>query len=152
MLRDATHYAQIIASAARAQPAHVPMPAPADHGARWVIHFWPHRDQPPWSPPDDQVSKEVRQVRVNHGRWVVDCPCGGAQLACRTDRRMFCVDCLHTANGGQWVTVAWPDDVEQIEALLESRPVGLQNWDPGETVGVLHAENALLRERDQVRS
>jgi hypothetical protein len=71
---------------------------------------------------------------VNHGRWIVECPCGGAQLASRTDKRFFCIDCGNVAFEGKWVHVEWPDEAEEIEAELDQRFYPKQrNWRPGQT-------------------
>jgi hypothetical protein len=120
-----------------------PAPAPADRGARWC----PALVNVPM--PDDARRGDAASalaVRVNHGRWVIDCPdCGGAQLACRTDPRFFCTDCGNAAVGGAWRPVRWPADAAGVEAALGARPLGLQNWTEDEPVGLLRAENAHLR-------
>lgn len=77
-------------------------------------------------------------ARVNHGRWIVDCPtegCVGAELASEV-RPFVCISCT----AGPYVIV-WPDERAEIEALLEPRPTEAQNWEPGETVEFLQAEN-----------
>lgn len=79
-------------------------------------------------------------ARVNHGRWIVECPqdrCGGAQLASQIDLRFVCVEC-----GAGPYKVVWPKTRAAIEEALEPRPEANRNWHPGETVKDLHAENA----------
>lgn len=71
---------------------------------------------------------------VNHGRWVADCPCGGAELIVENEP-MLCGSCAHSR------MVVWPADVEAIESMLEVRDDRNQNWQPGQTVEVLEAEN-----------
>jgi len=142
VLADATIYRDQAHTRYRTSPGSHPMPAPAERGARWV---GVHHDRP--LPDDSDVAPVELPVVVNHGRWVVRCPCGGAQHACRTDRRMFCVDCRNGHADGRWVLVRWPDNPEEIEQLLEGRPVELQNWDLSESAGMLRAENDLLVER-----
>lgn len=83
-------------------------------------------------------------VRVEHGRWLVDCPdCNGAQFASRKDLRFWCVDCRNAAVGGLWRRVAWPDDAEQAEQVLAARPLqATRNWRPGrEALDDLAREN-----------
>lgn len=70
---------------------------------------------------------------ANHGRWVADCPCGGAELV--GDGDMVCGSC------GLVHEVDWPEDRKRIEGLLRVRPALNQNWLPGETVEMLAAEN-----------
>jgi hypothetical protein len=125
-------------------------PEPPAKGATWVTRVgWNRTDVAPFTPPDDYVAgrEHAIRVRVNHGRWIAVCPCGGAQLACRTDHRMFCVDCLNAHVDGRWVPVIWPEDVGGVEDAMAVRPAVLQNWEPDETVAVLRAENTLLSAR-----
>lgn len=133
-------------------PSLPPIPAAPERGATWcVLAHWGNPDLDPFVPDDRHIAGKDRaiEVRVNHGRWIIDCPCGGAQLACRTDHRFFCVDCLNAWTSGAWVPVTWPADPDGIARQLASRPVELQNWEPGETVKVLRAENELLEARDE---
>lgn len=91
----------------------------------------------------DELAPDVAvHARVNHGRWVVDCPwCAGAQVASRTDRRFLCADCFNSTVQGRMVPVDWPAEHAEIEAELGRRPhAENQNWLPGETVGDLRAE------------
>jgi hypothetical protein len=79
-------------------------------------------------------------AEVNHGRWIVQCPCGGAQFTAPGIDRFFCVDCLNESVGGQWVAISWDGiDVGGIEAALVEREPVNQNW-LGETVGELREE------------
>jgi hypothetical protein len=88
-------------------------------------------------------------ARVNHGRWLVDCPyCSGAELADRDDPRFFCLSCYNAGAGGAWLPVQFPGGREGIEsALLERKQAETRNWVPGETVIDLLAQT-LERERD----
>lgn len=79
---------------------------------------------------------------ANHGRWVVACPdCNGAQFACPDDQRFMCNECANVAVSGLWRPVVWPKDRIKIEALLSARPESAKNWEPGETLAFLRAEN-----------
>jgi len=93
-------------------------------------------------PPEDKRSGLSVAAAVNDGRWVVLCPCGGAQLAARTDQRLWCAEC-HVDTG--WTIVIWPDEdtVAEAEALLSRRPdPRSRNWRPwAETIDDLRAEN-----------
>lgn len=104
-----------------------------------IRKHWTALDLPPW--PAIRASAFVGDiaVRVNHGRWIVDCPvegCSAAQLASDTDHRFVCVECA----AGPY-RVVWPEEREAIEQVLEGRPQPARNWEPGETVDDLHAEN-----------
>ena len=94
-------------------------------------------------PDDDQQTTDLLPVYANHGRWVVDCPCGSAQLASRDDPRFFCSECLNAWALGKWVGLEWPSAHEEIEGLLMQRPdIRTQNWNPSESVLALAIENA----------
>src|SRR5439155_17375452 len=67
---------------------------------------WHRRDVPQHVP--DAHSSKTLDAEVNKGRWIVRCPCNGAQLASKTDRRFFCVDCLNLWCSGKWARVRWP--------------------------------------------
>lgn len=99
--------------------------------------------QPLLEPPSDSEQSKTRLLAyVNHGRWVVDCPCGSAQLASRSDRRFWCVECHNAWASGKWVGVDWPQDEADVEALLLERPEEkTRNWQPTEDTMALVAEN-----------
>ena len=90
----------------------------------------------------EQVQGELA-TSVNHGRWIVDCPdCNGAQIASRMGL-FFCVDCGNVANRGCWYAVRFPTEQTVIDAVLLTRPPKNRNWQPGETLEQLRAENSL---------
>lgn len=86
--------------------------------------LWPLPTADTWGPPADAY--------LNHGRWLVDCECGSAQLTDPDDRRVFCPYC---GNGGTglWRPVTWPDDWEDIEAAVADVPTPRRNWTPPHT-------------------
>lgn len=93
-------------------------------------------------PTNETVQGTDLPVRVNHGRWVVDCPvCLSAQLASFTDPRFLCVTCGNVNVDGKWFRLAWPANAAAIEAALVIRPTENRNWSPGETVADLRREN-----------
>lgn len=80
-------------------------------------------------------------AEVNHGRWVVGCPwCPNAQLGDPTAPEFLCNECLNDGTG-KWVTVDYPDAVDDIEAVLAGRKrLENRNWRPGQSVGELQKE------------
>lgn len=80
------------------------------------------------------------QARLNHGRWLADCPvCNGAELVV-PGRPFRCQSKPCTAVA----EVVWPPAKTQaaIERLLALRPnPANRNWAPGETLKQLMAEN-----------
>lgn len=81
------------------------------------------------SPPTSDLLGPPVAAYHNHGRWVVDCECGSAQVTYPADRRVFCPFCV---NGGNsvWRPVVWPNDWQAIEASLAQAPVPERNWRP----------------------
>ena len=75
---------------------------------------------------------------LNHGRWVADCACNGAESV-RPDQNMKCGSC------GVVSEVKFPDpkDIEEAKRLLSKRPPARQNWNhhKGEPVDALLIEN-----------
>ena len=80
------------------------------------------------------------EARVNHGRWIVDCPdpdCTCAVMVASDDLRFVCPVCAYGI-----FTVALPAEAEDIGNVLVERPVpATRNWTPGESVGDLRREN-----------
>lgn len=99
---------------------------PAERVWRWIEH----RQQRRVTPPDGFVIGAQVWARINHNRWVADCPCGSAQVVTPDDARMACTEC-----GFGWVTLIFPDDPAAIEAAVEGELPHLRNWvnpdDPG---------------------
>ncbi len=113
---------------------------------RIVRRAWPHHLAPFKEPKG--VARDVKaHARIEHGRWIVDCPfgCGGAQLASKLHPQFFCVDCLHRDRAeGLWVAVVFPKNTDAIEAELVLRPHPVnRNWFPGETVRQLRSEREI---------
>lgn len=100
-------------------------------------------------PPAQAEARGSVAARVNHGRWIVDCPnrCGNALAGSVAEPYYLCPDCGSPENGGQWYGVAFPVQREAIEAQLLKRPAlspaqtATRNWELGETVAMLRKEN-----------
>lgn len=118
----------------------IPLGAPAPEIC--VALYWPRGV--PFLPPQGLAAGVAARVEVNHGRWIVNCPfCTGAQFASPSDRRFFCIDCLHAGTDaeGRWVKVIWPREAGGIEEALLARPKPAnRNWMPGESADALRAE------------
>jgi len=100
-------------------------------------------------PTAGNTSGEVA-ARINHGRWLVDCPgCNSALVVDLSELVFMCVECGNAANGGKWFAVTVPRNRAAIEAELLQRPWNgrnpasaiNRNWEPGETVATLRQEN-----------
>lgn len=111
-----------------------------------VRRYW-HRQSKGRGFPDDGTDEASAYVRVDYGRWIVDCPfCPQAQYADPDDRRFMCVGCWNEQVGGRWVPVVWPDDPTGIEALLKPRLHDhTRAWNPHETKADLERQNKTLQ-------
>ena len=97
-----------------------------------------------------RVNSRVKAIaRVDHGRWLADCPfCTGAEMVSKQDHRFFCHSCLNAEVNGDWIGVQFPSNVAAIEeVLLERANSTNRHWYPHESVEDLRKENALMRER-----
>jgi len=84
----------------------------------------------------------IVQARVNHGRWIADCPfCIGAEMVWFEEPSIFfCFSCRNKAVGEHLLRVEIPRNYEKIEDILMVRHPVNRNWD-GETLSALKSEN-----------
>lgn len=97
----------------------------------------------------------IAVVRVNRGRWIVDCPNPECTWAYDAITPEGATRYLHTCVGEPWkgrsargcgtpIELVWPtqDEAEEIVwALSQRNLIVTRNWNPGETVDDLLAEN-----------
>jgi len=89
------------------------------------------------------IDSPVLKARVDHARWIVDCPnCGGAEYTW-ADGLFFCSLCENEHYQGQLLKVIMPSPrkVRQIETLLGMRHIVNRHWNPKETIKQLITEN-----------
>lgn len=73
---------------------------------------------------------------VNHGRWCATChECSTGVATGKLWREARCFAC-----GAIFATV-WPDEHQMIERILLKRPLKNRNWEPGEALNELRAQN-----------
>jgi len=85
-------------------------------------------------------------ARVNHGRWVAHCECGGAEIVDPKDPVFMCLSCANSDHqvGGRFRLrpISFPIDRSDIEEALLFRPdPSKRNWTAGETLERLRQEN-----------
>jgi hypothetical protein len=114
-----------------------------------LVRMYPNAPVPPL---DYLVGTAAPLVgRVNHGIWIASCACGarGAPtpggVVFLDQPVIWCLRCQNGGTGRGWRSVTVPPDEERrrIEAILLCRPnVEDRNWEPGETIADLLAQNA----------
>ena len=92
------------------------------------------------SQPDGTDMERVIPARVDWGRWIWDCECGGAEFAFDEGLGM-CQNCYNGKSGHKYRPIIFPKKRPAIEKLLLIRPLENRNWSPGETIEKLRAEN-----------
>lgn len=85
-------------------------------------------------PSPDRVAADAKPARlvIDHGilkAWCTDC-IGAAEDIWRDRPVMFCMRCGNATAGGLWRPVIVPDNLAEIEALLETFPSEMRNWEP----------------------
>jgi len=127
---------------------------------------------PKWN--GNTTPKDPVTARIDFGRWVADCHCGGAEYVDFSDPIFFCFSCGNKAHNGSARRVIFPDatDIADIENALLERPVieraglsdsarslhsvpalaGLsRSWNPGETIEDLKAQHSKAIARAKVK-
>ena len=92
---------------------------PAERVFRWVEV----RQQRRLVPPDGFIIGQQIYARINHNRWVADCPCGSAQIVTPADPRLACTEC-----GYGWVELVFPEDTDTVETELAELLPHQRNW------------------------
>lgn len=120
----------------------------------YLLAFYPDAVIPPLG--HVVLTAEPMVARVNWGQWIASCSCGAPTRpgdpgvpspGCVVffDAPLgFCVRCGNRPWGGGWRRIAVPDPETRagIEAALVYRPeIPTRNWEPGEAVADLIAEN-----------
>ena len=85
--------------------------------------------------------ENVAVAEVNHGRWVVYCACGGAEMAWN-EGLVMCMGCFNSHAQHRLINVHFPARRQEIEAVLDRRPLVNRNWRRGESLDQLVIENA----------
>lgn len=100
-------------------------------------------------------------ARVDTGRWIAECECGGAEIVEPLDPIFYCFSCGNALVANAARVVIFPKNIEEIEFLLLKRPVETsgknivaqainaqpvygrlgRDWTVGETVEMLEIQN-----------
>ena len=100
-------------------------------------------------------------ARIDSGRWIGDCECGGAEYVDPDEPIFFCLSCGNVRFKSCARSVIFPRDRQEIERLILARPVRMTGsnpierafravpvigrlgrfYNPGETVEMLRQQN-----------
>ena len=90
----------------------------------------------------DVYNGKLLEARIEHARFIVDCPnCNSAEFAFE-DKLFFCSLCKNSDIQGKVRKVKMPKDRKQIEAILSVRPIKNRHW-TNESLQELAKENDL---------
>lgn len=71
------------------------------------------------------------RARVNHGRWIADCPRPYCANAVKLDPRQPLFHCAGEGGCQMIADIEWPPDADDIWQVLLERPVpATRNWYP----------------------
>lgn len=83
------------------------------------------------------------KAQISNSSWIVKCPYCANAIIHEPGAPFYCSNCLMEANDGFALTVEYPENRAEIEAVLLKRPVPAnRNWVPKETLADLEKENA----------
>ena len=78
-----------------------------------------------------QLLTHTARARVNHGRWIADCPRRYCANAMKLEPRQPAFHCGGEGGCHMVTTVEWPHDADDIWQALLERPVpATRNWYP----------------------
>ncbi|MEW2567626.1 hypothetical protein [Streptomyces sp. NPDC047070] len=107
------------------------LPPPSQPATAWdlvpaaerVFRWIEHRQQRRVRVPDGFLIGRRLYARINHGRWVADCPCNSSQVVSPADPRLACTEC-----GAGWFQLVFPEDPDAVEASLADLLPSERNW------------------------
>jgi hypothetical protein len=82
---------------------------------------------------NDRVAGIPVYARIDYGRWIADCECGGAEYVDPETPLFFCMSCGNKGTSGRARKVEFPKDRIKIEIETMKQPEGgWQSWRKGE--------------------
>lgn len=117
---------------------------------------------------------------IHQGQWIAACECEGHEFVDPADPVFFCWGCVNRANDGYLRPVQFPENWEEIEALILERPVDdlrgasdleraaqarakvvvvtdegeyplVRSWKPGESAEEIRAQNSVLVDNKKIK-
>mgnify|MGYP001590690436 FL=1 len=109
----------------------------------WDVHLWTEVMLKAKQYGVDVINEPAGEpvvVKANHGRWLVYCPCSGAEYAWE-EGFYICLSCFNAHLKQHIGKSSFPENRREIETIISQRPLPNRNWVPGETIAQLVREN-----------
>jgi hypothetical protein len=110
----------------------------------------------PWN--GKVTDRKPVKARIDFGRWIADCECGGAEYVDPNEPIFYCLSCGNEQTHGDARKVLFPDNLKEIEAAVLERAVlgsdplkarlvdGIsRSWNPGESVSDLKMQHEVAK-------
>jgi hypothetical protein len=79
---------------------------------------------------NDRTAGNPVYARIDYGRWIADCECGGAEMVDPNEPIFFCLSCGNKVTSGRARKVEFPKDRVKIETETMQQPEGgWQSWE-----------------------
>jgi hypothetical protein len=81
----------------------------------------------------DRTAGNPVYARIDWGRWIADCECGGAEMVDPGEPLFFCCACGNSTTSGRARKVVFPNNRIEVEnKTMEQPDGGHQSWNRGE--------------------
>lgn len=82
----------------------------------------------------DPVNLDASEVvaRIDHGRWIADCECNGAEYVDPGEPIFFCLDCLNANHGGKLRPVRFPPPEVREKIIAGLSEKNYHSWNETE--------------------
>jgi hypothetical protein len=82
---------------------------------------------------NDRVAGVPVNARIDWGRWIADCECGGAEYVDPNEPLFFCMSCGNKITSGRARKVIFPKNIDEIETkTMKNTDLAWQCWKEGE--------------------
>ncbi|MHB0922612.1 MAG: hypothetical protein ACYC3H_01430 [Bellilinea sp.] len=78
------------------------------------------------------ISDSEVVARIDHGRWIADCECNGAEYVDPGEPVFFCLSCLNGSNGGRLRPVKFPSPEVREQIIAGLTTDNFHSWNEKE--------------------
>jgi len=80
----------------------------------------------------EAVCKQPVIARIDHGRWIADCECKGAEYVDPDEPIFFCLSCLNAAHQGVLRPVVFPNEKKREKIIKNLSAENYYSWNESE--------------------